>query len=192
MQNRKWILALFCLATTPLNASIVGIDFGGNSDLLPPATGNHGQHDRRNDRDRHFTGTFEIERPGTWRVNLNSKGHGAPLSELDIELTAGKDHIIDFIRDEDGFIVEAPPGKYGFSILARKHNRAHADDFDFDVIPSEVNLTAVPLPAAAWLFGSGLVGLVISARRKLSWQANRPSLKDRLQVYSNDSASIDR
>lgn len=31
---------------------------------------------------------------------------------------------------------------------------------------SSINFTAVPVPAAAWLFGSGLIGLVAVARRR--------------------------
>jgi hypothetical protein len=37
-----------------------------------------------------------------------------------------------------------------------------------DVIEGAVGVPAVPVPAAAWLFGSGLIGLVGVARRKKS------------------------
>ncbi len=33
-------------------------------------------------------------------------------------------------------------------------------------IPVSLNISAVPVPAAVWLFGSGLLGLVGVARRK--------------------------
>lgn len=39
-------------------------------------------------------------------------------------------------------------------------------DRDFDDLVVEINVGAVPIPAAAWLFGSGLLGLVGIARRK--------------------------
>ena len=35
-----------------------------------------------------------------------------------------------------------------------------------DVIEGAVDVPAVPVPAAVWLFGSGLIGLVGIARRK--------------------------
>lgn len=44
---------------------------------------------------------------------------------------------------------------------------AYATDYDFGNSSYEFTLTAVPLPAAAWLFGSGLMGLVVAARRKI-------------------------
>jgi PKD repeat protein len=54
------------------------------------------------------------------------------------------------------------PGTY-FAQLAVE------DDFgqiDFSTI--EINVSAVPVPAAVWLFGSGLIGLIGIARRKKS------------------------
>jgi len=39
-------------------------------------------------------------------------------------------------------------------------------NFDVRVIGGDVSLTPVPVPAAVWLFGSGLLGLVGMARRK--------------------------
>ncbi len=39
-------------------------------------------------------------------------------------------------------------------------------DRDFDDLVVEVNVGAVPIPAAIWLFGSGVLGLVGIARRK--------------------------
>jgi hypothetical protein len=34
------------------------------------------------------------------------------------------------------------------------------------LLDGSVNVNAVPIPAAAWLLGSGLVGLVVLKRRK--------------------------
>ena len=48
------------------------------------------------------------------------------------------------------------PGSQRFEIV---------DPFTFDVLDSgQTNL--VPVPAAVWLFGSGLIGLIVVARRK--------------------------
>ena len=39
-------------------------------------------------------------------------------------------------------------------------------DFSIDNVSIKADVSAVPVPAAVWLFGSGLVGLVGVARRK--------------------------
>lgn len=166
MQKITWILPLLCLIATPINASIVSIDFGVNSDLVRQDTDKPDPHTRRDTRSPRFNGTFEINRPGSWQVMLEDLEHGTSPSDLDIRFTRGKDHIIDYIRNDDGFIVEAPPGKYGFSIVARNHNKTHADDFSIEVIPPATS--AVPLPASVWLFGSGLIGLIAAVRRKVA------------------------
>lgn len=166
MQKITWILPLLCLVATPINASIVGIDFSGNSDLVRQDTDKPDPQTRRDSRSQRFNGTFEIGQPGSWQVKFEDLEHDTPPSWLDIEFTRGKDHIVDYIRNDEGFIVEAPPGKYGFSIIARHHNKTHADDFSVEVIPPTTS--AVPLPASAWLFGSGLIGLIAAVRRKVA------------------------
>ena len=39
-------------------------------------------------------------------------------------------------------------------------------DFDDMMVRAQFIPTAVPLPAAVWLFGSGLIGLIGMARRR--------------------------
>ena len=52
-------------------------------------------------------------------------------------------------------------------VLAYNDNIFGAGDSDFDdmMVRAEFTGTAVPVPAAAWLFGSGLLGLIGMARR---------------------------
>lgn len=175
MQKHNWIVLLLCLVATPINASLVSVDSSGYSDLLRQDMGTHGRqhhdharhHALRHIRNTHFKKTFGIEHPGIWQEKFKD-GEETPLAGLDIEFATGKHHILgrilDHLRNKDGFIVEAPPGKYGFSIIARQHNKTHADDFSLDVTPPATS--AVPLPASVWLFGSGLIGLIASVRRK--------------------------
>jgi hypothetical protein len=37
---------------------------------------------------------------------------------------------------------------------------------DIVLVPTSINVSAVPVPAAVWLFGSGVLGLVGVARRR--------------------------
>jgi hypothetical protein len=168
MQNRNWILPLLCLVATPGYTSTVDTPFNNHTHLLFHDAGKSTQHTRRSTRGAYFNGDFEIEQPGTYQVSFDRpyRNRMGPPAILDMKFTSGKDHIADHIRNEDGFIVEVPPGKYGFSMLAKGHNRPHhAGIPGVEIAPWETP-TAVPLPAAVWLFGSGLIGLIVTTRRK--------------------------
>ena len=58
---------------------------------------------------------------------------------------------------------ESGTGLYSFSVYGQ--NASEAGDFSFDY-SLQIGVSAVPVPAAVWLFGSGLIGLVSVARRK--------------------------
>jgi PKD repeat protein len=54
------------------------------------------------------------------------------------------------------------PGTYTARLLVEDE----FGNFDFDTIA--ITVSAVPVPAAVWLFGSGLLGVIGIARRKKS------------------------
>jgi hypothetical protein len=53
-------------------------------------------------------------------------------------------------------------------VLAYNDNILGTGDIDFDdmMVRAKFTSTVVPVPAAAWLFGSGLLGLIGMARRR--------------------------
>jgi len=53
-----------------------------------------------------------------------------------------------------------------FAFLLRADGTRYLDYFDESVYGADPTVTTVPVPAAFWLFGSGLVGLIGFARRK--------------------------
>ncbi len=69
------------------------------------------------------------------------------------------------------FVAIPPPSQssLGIAAVAGSGTWQDADGFSYaavDYIGAQVNVSAVPVPAAVWLFGSGLIGLVGIARRK--------------------------
>ena len=52
-------------------------------------------------------------------------------------------------------------------VLAYNDNPLGSGDSDYDDMLVRAEFSAVPIPAAAWLFGSGLLGLIGMARRRL-------------------------
>ena len=86
-------------------------------------------------------------------VNRFSAGTEALLNEGSWSIT---DDTVDFTIDLAG------TGLLNGSELALRWEFTCAND----VIEGAVPVSAVPVPAAAWLFGTGLIGLVAVARRK--------------------------
>lgn len=61
------------------------------------------------------------------------------------------------------FLTEVGTGEYSFSVFGQGASEAGAFSLDYSL---QIEVSAVPIPAAAWLFGSGLLGLIGIARRK--------------------------
>lgn len=55
------------------------------------------------------------------------------------------------------------PGVYALSVYGQGASAAGAYAMDYTV---ELNVSAVPVPAAAWLFGSGMAGLIALNKRR--------------------------
>ena len=70
------------------------------------------------------------------------------------------------------FVAIPPPGSSNLAIMLgsggdwQDGNLLPIPDADVNYFGAQVNVNAVPVPAAVWLFGSGLIGLVGIARRK--------------------------
>jgi len=168
MQNRNWIPALLCLVVAPVNASIVGIDLTGLDTTPHGMKARESQHSRADHQTTLSIGNFEIKQSGTYQMYFEDMDEDGALSDFDIKITVGKDHLANFTENEEGFTFDASPGNYGYSIQHKDHLGPHSGEHDVTVVLQKPALTAVPLPAAVWLFGSGLLGLMMVTRRKAS------------------------
>jgi len=57
-------------------------------------------------------------------------------------------------------------GVYALSLSPASVGDSGGDDLAFSKVNGTLTVNAVPLPAAVWLLGSGLVGLVVMRRRQ--------------------------
>ena len=88
------------------------------------------------------------------------KPSGAPLwTSLPSQNSDGLDHMVTW-KITDGPAV-------GNWVIAWE-DLTGGGDRDFNDIVLEVSLQPIPIPAAVWLFGSGLLGLIGIARRKVA------------------------
>jgi len=103
--------------------------------------------------------------------SMNSQWQG--LSNLNLNLDAGSYWLSLELRDGNDYDGYIPTGEFGalnavdtyafFNPSNGSWVEDSTSDFAFQIAG---NISTVPVPAAVWLFGSGLVGLVGFARRK--------------------------
>ena len=91
---------------------------------------------------------------------------------LDFSFTSATAHALTPVDNANGTSLEGlgimTDGNMSELVLAYNDNALGTGDADFDDMLVRAEFSAVPVPAAVWLFGSGLLGLMgIARRRKL-------------------------
>ena len=192
-KSRLLCAGVFCLMVSSFNASAALIDFQP-LEHVDGFIGSHGQlyiEDGFQITGEALStfGTTEVRYTGSTALFSNvgdsdivlSKDGGGTfdlisivLSDLDANFNFSQDTSVTFIRDgghsqaftldEDVFTSQTFFFDAGFQGSTTVTWTQADDGHQFDDI--QVALTSVPIPAAAWLFGSGLLGLVGMARRK--------------------------
>lgn len=172
MKNCNWLSLLLCLAVSPLYAATVDtINDTGYEPVPYTDDDSMDTDDNVYDNTTHvewktyFTDSFKIEKAGTYHVYLDDLNEDAPLVDFGADVTAGKGYYFGFKRGEGEFSFEAKPGEYEINIWAKADYETRMGDFNVRIARWD-STTPVPVPAAAWLFGSGLLGLMSLSRRK--------------------------
>ena len=107
----------------------------------------------------YFTDTFEISEAGSYKATLTDFEFPAPMIATGISVTTATD-LLGSLLAPGSFNFDATPGKYFVSFIG------FADTDVPQLGQYGIEISQVPIPAAIWLFGSGLLGLVGIARRK--------------------------
>lgn len=114
-----------------------------------------------------FTDRFNIDAAGTYEVTLSDFAFPDPLSMAGVNITSATESFGSLLAP-GSFTFDAQPGSYYLSFFGKAD---HLGQFGLQVsqyaaLPSGSAVSPVPVPAAAWLFGSGLVGMAGVIRRK--------------------------
>lgn len=106
----------------------------------------------------HYEVWFTVNDPVRYSLtgSLLGSGGSTQMQFLDMDFFSENNNEIEL--DLSGIL---EPGDYTFSVIASAINNNSPASYDFSM-----TMTAVPLPAASYLFGSGLLGLVGISRRK--------------------------
>jgi len=114
-----------------------------------------------------FTDRFEIFSEGTYEVTLTDFDFPKPLKMTGLNITTATESLGSLL-DTGSFRFDADPGNYYLSFFAK------ADDLgqygiriaQYNGVFPQSGASPVPVPAAAWFLGSGLLALTGAVRRK--------------------------
>ena len=107
-----------------------------------------------------FTDMFEISEAGNYRATLTDFEFPMPMVATGMSVTTATD-LLGNLLAPGSFNFDATPGKYFVSFFG------FADTSAPQLGQYGIEISQVSVPAAVWLFGSGLLGMIGIARRKV-------------------------
>lgn len=175
-KHHAWLYAgLIALAAQPgASASSVQFDFNANSGQTANWSGHHSDNSRISFHGYHSPGSDNADLALPKQNRGSGKGHKNNDGGLQAKTSTGRR----FEFDNDG-------GKHRRDRFSWSHNgdvrfddylfgadhstphiKHHAELHDVQVTPTPEPQSVVPVPAAFWLLGSGLIALIGAARRR--------------------------
>ena len=105
-----------------------------------------------------FTDMFEISEAGSYKATLTDFEFPIPMLATGMSVTTATD-LLGSLLAPGSFNFDATPGKYFVSFFG------FADTSAPQLGNYGIEISQIPIPAAVWLFGSGLLGLCLISRR---------------------------
>ena len=112
-----------------------------------------------------FTESFEITEAGSYLATLTDFEFTSAMEETGMNITTASE-MLGSLLAPGSFTFEATPGDYFLSFFgfADVSSSTMLGQYGIEVRMTE--MPEIPIPAAVWLFGSGLLGLIGIARRR--------------------------
>ena len=112
-----------------------------------------------------FTESFEITEAGSYLATLTDFEFPSAMEETGMNITTASE-MPGSLLAPGSFTFEATPGDYFLSFFgfADASSSTMLGQYGIEVRMTE--MPEIPIPAAVWLFGSGLLGLIGIARRR--------------------------
>lgn len=108
---------------------------------------------------------FEVSTAGTYMLTLTDMEFPAPLRKLGAAVTTAERKLTE-IFGGGTMLFDMQPGTHYLSYFAKTFAPDELGLFGLSLRPYDTGTTPVPAPAALWLFGSGLIGLMGMTRRR--------------------------
>ena len=115
------------------------------------------------------TDIFSIEDAGTYLVQLTDFNFPAPFADLGLSVSTGTD-LLGSVDGSGSFQIDVQPGNYFLSVFGVPDPTRMFSQYGIKVSLLDANGTkpvvSTPIPPAALLFGSGLIGLAGITRKR--------------------------
>ncbi len=118
----------------------------------------------------YFTDRFSIDTAGSYQVSLTDFSFPQPFVEIGLNVTSATQSFGSLLGT-GSFTFDADPGNYYLSFFGKT---PELGQYGIEIaqygiqIGQPGSVSPVPVPAAAWLFGSGLLGMAGIIRRRNS------------------------
>lgn len=108
---------------------------------------------------------ISVTQAGTYAISLTDMLFPGALRKLGVAVTTAETKLVDIIGSGSA-LFDLQPGLYYLSLYAKPFTLDDPGLFGLTLRLQQGQTTPVPVPAALWLLGSGLIGMAGLARRK--------------------------
>ncbi|MEE9303900.1 MAG: hypothetical protein V3U84_08945 [Thiotrichaceae bacterium] len=113
------------------------------------------------------TDIFSIVDAGKYLVQLTDFNFPAPFAELGLSISTGTD-LLGSIDGSGSFEFDAQPGNYFLSVFGVADTARMFSQYGVKISQLDGPVVSTPIPPAALLFGSGLIGLAGMSRKRFN------------------------
>lgn len=112
------------------------------------------------------TQVLRITEAGSYELTLTDVSKDHALKALDATLASRQGGMLERLSGNGSMIFDLEPGLYRLTYFAKTGHPKLSGKFTISLLPEDITPEPVPVPAAVWFLGSGLLALGGLLRRR--------------------------